>query len=302
MGFILFTNPYSNYYPMRCDINSMPVTNSLMTGKIGTMFSVNSKYTELFLSIAIVILVYIIIYCDFSLTFNITTRRSEKNSELQNDEMLKTIFHKYKNAFFAIDRFSSILESNVKTDNIMVNAAIENIKSISQTSYEQSRQMLDSIILSYDFTTQKTKLNLTELLNELLLQFQAIPNLSLTSDFPSEDVFINGSRDDLKEAFTNIINNSVEATEGILNPSIKVSLFTEDGSAVINFYDNGCGIRKNDRKKIFRPLYSSKQSSNNMGIGLSTVLKTINYHSGTILCKSRLGEYTIFQVILPAIS
>ena len=85
------------------------------------------------------------------------------------------------------------------------------------------------------------------------------------------------------------------------NPTVKISLFTEGNSAVINFYDNGCGIEKSDIKNIYRPLFSKKNSSTNFGIGLSTAFKTINYHSGTILCKSKPNEYTVFQVILPKI-
>ena len=161
--------------------------------------------------------------------------------------------------------------------------------------------MTDSVILTYDFSQEKIRLNLNAFLSDLLLQYDAIKNLNIEKEFSNENIFVNASPANLKEAFTNIINNSVEAMTECEKPTIKVSLFTEGNSAVINFYDNGCGIDKKDIKNVFRPLFSKKNSSTNFGIGLSTALKTINYHSGTILCKSKPNEYTVFQVILPKI-
>lgn len=180
-------------------------------------------------------------------------------------------------------------------------AALKNIQDISHSSFINSKKMIDSVILTYDFSSEKVRLDLTEMLDDLLLQFEGTENLTLQRDFSEEEIFINGSYASLREAFTNILNNAVEATAEVENPTVKISLFTEGSSAVINFRDNGCGIKKNEIKNIFRPLYSNKNSSNNFGIGLSTALKTINYHSGTILCKSKPNEYTIFQVILPLV-
>lgn len=301
MGLVLHANTYSNYYPLRYDVNSMPAGNRIAADMFNPMFSINSKYTEFFLTAAIVILLYILTCCDFSTTFNIRPRRRENPVKRENDEMLKTIFHTYKNAFFAIERFGSILETKIDHDDKMSVAALKNIQEISHSSFINSKKMIDSVILTYDFSSEKVKLNLTEMLDDLILQFNGAENLTLQKDFTDEKIFINGSYANLREAFMNILNNAVEATAEAENPAVKISLFTEGSSAVINFRDNGCGIKKNEIKNIFIPLYSSKNSSNNFGIGLSTALKTVNYHSGTILCKSKPGEYTIFQVILPLV-
>ena len=301
MGLVLHVNIYSNYYPLRYDVNSMPTVKTA-AGVFNPMFSINSRYTEFFLVAAIVILLYILTCCDFSTTFNVVRPpRRENRFKRENDEMLKTIFHTYKNAFFAIERFGSILESKIDPNDKMSVAALKNIQDISHSSFINSKKMIDSVILTYDFSSEKVRLDLTEMLDDLLLQFEGTENLTLQRDFSEEEIFINGSYASLREAFTNILNNAVEATAEVENPTVKISLFTEGSSAVINFRDNGCGIKKNEIKNIFRPLYSNKNSSNNFGIGLSTALKTINYHSGTILCKSKPNEYTIFQVILPLV-
>lgn len=301
MGLVMQGNVYSNYYPLRYDVNSLPLNHEIFTGILHPLFSINSKYTELFLAAAIGILIYILIYCDFSSTFNIRIPRRSRASERENNETLKIIFHTYKNAFFAIERFGSILEGNIEEKNKTVRIALENIKNISHSFYINSKKMSDSVILTYDFSNEKVRLDLSELLNNLLMQYDSMDNLSVEREFPKDKVYINGSHANLTEAFTNILNNSVEAISKSTNPTIRVSLFVEGHSAVINFFDNGCGIKKSNIKKIFKPLYSSKNSSTNFGIGLTTVLKTISYHSGTIFCKSKPNEYTVFQIILPRI-
>ena len=296
MGFVLCFNSYSNYYPLRYDVNSLPINISL---NIGSWFSANSMYTELLMGVAVVILIYILYSCDFLLTFNINPRRKNEVSSMENDEMLKTIFHTYKNAFFAIERFGNVLENNIDHNNSMANTALENIKNISHSSYIDLKRMLDSIILSYDFQDKNTELNLKNVLSDLLLQFNGIPNLTIEQNYTKDNVFVMAARSELTEAFVNIVNNAVEATEGRENPVINISLFTEDNSAIINFTDNGHGIPAKNIKKIFRPLYSSKQSTTNLGIGLSTSLKIISYYGGTITCKSKPDKYTLFQIVLP---
>lgn len=297
MFMVLHSGLYSNYYPLRFDVNSMPINKHI---DIFPILSTSSKYTEIFLFLAIIILLYILLG-EFSSTFNIKQNRQVHSNYGENNEMMKIIFHSYKNAFFAIERFAEILENCINKDDETSTVTLDNIKNIAHTSYENSKKMTDSVILTYDFSLKKTRINLTELLEDLLLQYKGIQNLTLETNISDKEIFVNASPSGLKEAFINIINNSIEAISKCKNPTIKISLFTEGNSVVINFYDNGCGIEKKDIKHIFRPLFSKKNSSTNFGIGLSTVFKTINYHSGTILCKSKLNEYTIFQIILPKI-
>ncbi len=296
MGFVLCVNAYSNYYPLRYDVNSLPLDSNL---NISPWFSANSMYTEILMAVAVIILIYILVFYNFLPTLSINSHRKKETSAIENDEMLKTIFHTYKNAFFAIERFESIVENNIKSDNEMVGAALDNIKTISHNSFMDSKRMLDSIILTYDFKGESERLNLKNILNDSLLQYGGSPNLTVEKSFTDGDIFVTGSRAKLTEAFTNIVNNAAEATVDRENPIIRVSLFTENNQAVINFFDNGRGIPHKKIKKIFRPLYSDKQSTTNLGIGLSTTLKIISYHCGTITCRSKPNKYTIFQVVLP---
>ncbi|MFC2075248.1 response regulator [Bdellovibrionota bacterium] len=105
-----------------------------------------------------------------------------------------------------------------------------------------------------------------------------------------------GNSAELKELFTNLILNSVDAMPqgGI----ISVSTNMEDGSIIIRFRDNGVGMDQKTVKRIFDPFFTNKGSKGN-GLGLSIVYDTVRRHKGDISVNSSLGKGTEFVVRLP---
>ncbi|MFC1502675.1 ATP-binding protein [bacterium] len=81
---------------------------------------------------------------------------------------------------------------------------------------------------------------------------------------------------------------------------IEVRLFPEAGQKriIIEIQDNGRGMEKADRKRIFKPGYSTK--SRGWGLGLSLARRIIQeYHGGRLFVKeSRIGEGTILRLEL----
>ncbi|MDF2485472.1 MAG: ATP-binding protein, partial [Herbinix sp.] len=79
-------------------------------------------------------------------------------------------------------------------------------------------------------------------------------------------------------------------------------LITVDSSKewiYLSIEDNGCGIPKKNLKKIFTPYFSTKSKQNNWGMGLSYVFRVITAHYGHVRIKSRKGEYTNVEILLP---
>ena len=72
------------------------------------------------------------------------------------------------------------------------------------------------------------------------------------------------------------------------------SLFIK--SAVIEIIDNGLGIPKELKEKIFEPNFTTKTKG--MGLGLSIIKNLITNYKGTISFKSKKGE-TVFTIKLP---
>ena len=96
------------------------------------------------------------------------------------------------------------------------------------------------------------------------------------------------------EALINILKNALEHTEekGIL------SITTSDNPiySSITIKDNGVGISPKDLPHIFERFYKGKSNKESIGIGLNMAKKIIDLQGGTIEAKSKLGEYTIFEI------
>jgi PAS domain S-box-containing protein len=68
----------------------------------------------------------------------------------------------------------------------------------------------------------------------------------------------------------------------------------------ISVADNGMGIPKEIRDKIFDPFFSTKAPGKGTGLGLSTTLAIVKSHGGFIQCNSEPGKGTTFKVYFPA--
>lgn len=67
--------------------------------------------------------------------------------------------------------------------------------------------------------------------------------------------------------------------------------------------DNGIGISESAKAKIFQPFYTTKPTGEGTGLGLSIAYDIITKgHGGEINVRSRLGEGTEFEIVLPRIN
>jgi len=104
----------------------------------------------------------------------------------------------------------------------------------------------------------------------------------------------------LKEVLINLLVNACEAMgEGGL-----IVIREEEGVAeplgrvvVIRVKDNGPGIPKSVRDKVFQPFFSTKEEGT--GLGLSIAYRIVEEHGGWLSLKSKEGEGTTFTITLP---
>lgn len=68
---------------------------------------------------------------------------------------------------------------------------------------------------------------------------------------------------------------------------------------IISITDTGRGIREEDIGRIFDPFFTTKEEGKGTGLGLSVSLGIIEAYGGNIKVKSKEGEGTTFEVLLP---
>ena len=111
---------------------------------------------------------------------------------------------------------------------------------------------------------------------------------------------IEADPEQLKEVLINLLVNACEAmSEGGL-----IVIREEEGVAeplgrvvVIRVKDNGPGIPKSIRPKVFEPFFSTKEEGT--GLGLSIAYRIVEEHGGWLSLKSKEGEGTTFTITLP---
>ena len=105
----------------------------------------------------------------------------------------------------------------------------------------------------------------------------------------------------LRQAFSNLLRNAVEACAGVARaPIVVIEAVLDDGQHTcrITVNDNGPGIAPGARERVFQPFFTGKR--NGTGLGLALVQKIIVFHNGRIsVGTSPLGGASL-QVTLPA--
>jgi PAS domain S-box-containing protein len=105
-----------------------------------------------------------------------------------------------------------------------------------------------------------------------------------------------GSASELREVFTNLINNALDAMPDGGAMEVKTAL--EENTILIDITDTGVGISEELQTRIFDPFFTTK-GVQSTGLGMSISYGIINRHKGTIAVKSAEGKGTTFTITLP---
>jgi signal transduction histidine kinase len=104
----------------------------------------------------------------------------------------------------------------------------------------------------------------------------------------------------LRQAFSNLLRNAVEACVGASVAavvSIRSDVDAAQKLAHITVTDNGPGIPVESRERIFQPFFTSKRSGT--GLGLALVQKIIVFHNGRVVAGTSPAGGASMQVTLP---
>lgn len=124
-------------------------------------------------------------------------------------------------------------------------------------------------------------------------------------DFPVElktvenNIEIAADAFQINECLICVLNNAYEAIDySKEEKKVIIEIGIENSYVYINITDNGCGVSKKTRQKVFKPLYSTKLGGSNFGMGLAYAKKIAKCHGGNIKIQSKEGIYTTVQIVL----
>ncbi len=115
----------------------------------------------------------------------------------------------------------------------------------------------------------------------------------LRSDLP----LLQLDRDQMKQAFYNVIKNSVEAMKR--HGRLRIRTDVDDTHVVIRFADTGGGMSAENLSRVFEPYFTTKPSGT--GLGLLIVRRIVREHGGELSIESGQGKGLTLTIRLPYI-
>jgi signal transduction histidine kinase len=128
-------------------------------------------------------------------------------------------------------------------------------------------------------------------------------NLSLDIEPDLPNIFVDETR--LMQVLSNLVSNAIRHTPE--NGRISLNGHRhENGWIALKVSDTGPGIAAKDLPHVFERFYradeSRTESDGGSGLGLAIAKAIVEAHGGKIEIESKLGEGTVFTVLLPGVS
>ena len=115
----------------------------------------------------------------------------------------------------------------------------------------------------------------------------------LRSDLP----LLQLDRDQMKQAFYNVIKNSLEAMKR--RGTLRIRTDRDDTHVLITFVDSGGGMSAENLSRVFEPYFTTKPSGT--GLGLLIVRRIVREHGGELSIESGQDKGLTLMIRLPYI-
>ncbi|MGI9526496.1 MAG: ATP-binding protein [Weeksellaceae bacterium] len=120
---------------------------------------------------------------------------------------------------------------------------------------------------------------------------------AITFKAPQVPVYLIIDETSLVRIITNVVKNAFQAVPYGIKPKIEITIKKLDAILQIKIKDNGTGISKDHKDKLFIPKFTTKSSGS--GIGLAMVKKIIESYNGNITFENNETVGATFIITLP---
>ncbi|WP_299094962.1 hybrid sensor histidine kinase/response regulator transcription factor [uncultured Bacteroides sp.] len=162
-------------------------------------------------------------------------------------------------------------------------------------------QLLDFRKVEQEGITMKyASQNIRQLLQAVCERFKPFitqHGAHLEVEYPDADFTAMVDSEAITKLISNLLTNASKYTKDRVVLSCVVQ--PEQHTFVVKVTDNGIGISKEDRKRIFKPFFQAMDNKPGTGIGLSIVKSIVESHNGCIEVESEINKGSSFIVTLP---
>jgi len=217
-----------------------------------------------------------------------------KESLAQVGELTAGIAHEFRNGLATIHGYARLIDRNALPDSFRPH--LDGIR--------QETQALGEVVTNFLNFARPTQVSFSPVDLRAVVERAAEEvrgearahggHVTVRGEFPA----IEGDDVLLRQAFSNVVRNAVEACIGAATvPQILIDGRVEAGNVRVSVDDNGPGIAAQVRERIFQPFFTTK--GRGTGLGLALVQKIVVTHNGRIHVAVATEGGASFQLLFP---
>lgn len=237
-----------------------------------------------------------------SLIYLLRVIKNQKQLAEIKDDLISNITHELKTPITTISAALQALETFHEMKDV---SKTKKYLQVSNQQVDKLNLMVEKILETATLDSEKLILNqeptdIVTILKELIERFEiAHPGKELTMYSDSETLIANIDRFHLENAIGNIIDNAIKYG----GKNIKINVLDNGSDIRILCSDDGIGIDKKQREKIFDKFYriptGNVHDVKGFGIGLYYTKNIIEKHNGSISLSDSSEKETIFTLTIP---
>jgi len=193
-------------------------------------------------------------------------------------QLVAGVAHELNNPLASIVGYAELL-----TDEITAGAARQKLDKMIRESRRMKRIIENLLRFARQNTLEKKSANLQDLVHEVLAlrgyhirENNVDVRLHIEPDLPQVAL----DEDQFKQILLNLLNNSIDALEGVHNKRLRIEAAHREDRIILWFDDNGPGF--SDTNRAFDPFYTTKPVGKGTGLGLSICYGIVQEHGGEI--------------------
>lgn len=222
-----------------------------------------------------------------------------RNAQIRQD-FTANVSHELKTPLTSISGYAELIESGMAEE--------KDVERFAHEIHRNSKRLLtlinDIIRLSeLDVIGNETiyeRLNLSEIAITCveMLQVNAESHSVLLQFLGREQQYITANKEMMEELLYNLLDNAIRYNNK--NGEVFVSIYEENGQAVLSVRDTGIGISREHQERIFERFYrvdkSRSKSTGGTGLGLAIVKHILAKHNARMKLNSEPGKGTEIRV------
>jgi two-component system phosphate regulon sensor histidine kinase PhoR len=225
--------------------------------------------------------------------------------EMMRRDFIANASHELRTPLTVINGFLEIAYNQANLD---PDTRMAHLKLMNEQGQRMQNLVEDMLTLtrleSIDYPLRPERVNIRNLLDQILQEALALSggrhSISIEIDGPD----INGSTEELRSAFSNLVSNAVRYTPQ--QGTIKLAWQMKQTGPQFSVQDTGIGIRAEHISRLTERFYrvdkSRSRETQGTGLGLAIVKHVLLRHGAMLAIESKPGEGSVFTVKFPKIA